>query len=624
MSQYKLTQAEKDLLALGTKFIPTPTHHPDGPDFKDTLLRDWEIFKRRCRIRYQFDGKSNVDYIPKFHIPNTNFQPDIFPNSALEKWLASTETLLLQRLNYPINRARKNLPRIQSIFLRQLHDNPDLVIKPADKNIGLTLMDRTQYDNEVYRQLNDHTTYKPIPSIEMIPIPIIYERIVQIFRRAYRYGVIPNVKLLKYIEQYVTPESARLPHFYILPKVHKGPPIKGRPLVPSTRWITTPASRVIDYLLQPLCKKYIETLTTDSTQIVRELESLIISDAECPLFTADVTSLYTNIDIPDGLDEVKNFLNMILGFNNPEDRLIPELRDLILEVLRIILKNNYFSFRQQYFLQLIGTAMGTPAAVVFANIYMFMKEKKVIERNKDSIRYYRRFLDDILIIFNTHNPQPVIDQLNNMHPSIKLESVISKDKVNFLDLIIHKGNRFKKERRLDISCHQKTLNSYLYIPFNSFHPPRSKGGFIITELKRYVRNNSSRSEYLKLKLIFYLRLRARGYPTVFLNDYFGRVQYDERSELIKQKQILPDDDETLSSPSDSTIYFTTLFDDMTHRLRLTRLLNETRKSHPMGPRQKDHSTIPYKAGVGYKVGKSIWKTLCSNMRDIKIINQEKI
>jgi hypothetical protein len=39
--------------------------------------------------------------------------------------------------------------------------------------------------------------------------------------------------------------------------------------------------------------------------------------------------------------------------------------------------NNYISFIGKYYLQLCGTAMGTPLAVVFANIYVYMLENEM-------------------------------------------------------------------------------------------------------------------------------------------------------------------------------------------------------------------------------------------------------
>jgi hypothetical protein len=85
---------------------------------------------------------------------------------------------------------------------------------------------------------------------------------------------------------------------------------------------------------------------------------------------------------------------------------------------------------------------------------------------------------------------------------------------------------------LDLKVHQKAMNLYLYIPYNSFHTAASKRSFIQGELMRYIRNTSSRDEYVKLKHVFYQRLRDRGYPAQLLKDIFNSIWYADRTYLL--------------------------------------------------------------------------------------------
>jgi hypothetical protein len=79
-----------------------------------------------------------------------------------------------------------------------------------------------------------------------------------------------------------------------------------------------------------------------------------------------------------------------------------------------------------------------------------------------------------------------------------------------------------------LRVHQKSMNLYLYIPFTSFHTEAMKRSFIQTELMRYIRNCSSREDYLELKRIFFQRLRDRGYPGSFLAPLFNSIFYSDR------------------------------------------------------------------------------------------------
>src|ERR1700735_4252267 len=110
---------------------------------------------------------------------------------------------------------------------------------------------------------------------------------------------------------------------------------------------------------------------------------------------------------------------------------------------------------------------------------MFILERKIIYNPKYAacISLYDRYLDDMFAVFNS-NAEEIIRQLNILHPNIKLDYNLSSTEVDFLDLHIFKGEQFRASGLLDTTVHQKQLNAYLYIPFNSWHPAHCKSGFI--------------------------------------------------------------------------------------------------------------------------------------------------
>jgi hypothetical protein len=447
-------------------------------------------------------------------------------------------------------------------------------------------MDRPAYIGEADRQLSDSATYQPISSLATIPIQQIFDSLKSLFLVAKERNLI-SAKVFQYLTHKITPTSASLPRFYHFPKIHKKP-LKGRPIVPSHKWITTPASVWIDHMLQPFVQA-IPTLTKDSTSLINALEQLRIVQTNCILITMDVISLYTNIPTPTGIAFVKRFLKERTTLNQ-------ELQTLIIEVLKIVLTNNYFSFNNHFFLQLVGTAMGTPAAVVYANIFMFAVEETVLLQHSASILFYTRFLDDIFCIITTDaDADAFINALQLRHPKIKMEVTKSTHSVNFLDLHIFKGPRFAATGILDTAVHQKQLNAYLYIPYRSFHPLRSKGGFIVTELMRYVRNCSSRSDYLTIKHMFYQRLRARGYPITYLRFLFSKVSYQDRPKLLHPTSKQD------STPTVDCVFFTTTYDGLTHKLPLSRILH----LYLTGG-------IPLKPRVGFRRSRNLHNLLCND------------
>lgn len=538
---------------------------------------DFATFARRVRLQYQFRDQSSSSFIPKFHIPNLKYQPP--PASpTLETWLHETKQLLTTTLKGPLPRHRTNITRSQHEFLRHLRSNSSIVIKPADKNLGLTLLDRSTYDNEALRQLSDSTTYQLVTAI---PLQDIYDRILSIFS-----SPVIGSDIRKFIAHKITPTTAITPRFYHLPKVHKAA-LTGRPIVPSHSSITAPTSTWIDHVLQPYVKQ-IPTLAPNSTSVILALEQICISHPDCTLITADVSSLYTNIPTDTGIKFTRMFLNEFVPPSSTKEKFI----ETVIAALTLILNNNYFSFNDSLYLQKIGTAMGTPAAVVYANIFMFILERPVLAQYSSSVLFYLRYLDDIFAILSDR-PQQFITALSRRHPKIKLETTLSTSSVNFLDLHIFKGPRFARSGILDTSVHQKQLNAYLYLPYSSFHPPHSKGGLIVTELMRYVRNCSDIADYIDIKHTFYFRLRSRGYPVNFLRFFFNKVRYADRARLLQPHQQ--------QQRNDNAVFFTTEYNSVTSKLPLTRIL----RAH-----LSDTLILPL---IGFKRTRNLHNLLCSNL-----------
>ncbi|CAI5463879.1 unnamed protein product [Closterium sp. Yama58-4] len=81
--------------------------------------------------------------------------------------------------------------------------------------------------------------------------------------------------------------------------------------------------------------------------------------------------------------------------------------------------------------------------------------------------------------------------------------------------------------------HEKPLNRYFYIPFSSFHSRECKKGFISSELKRHCIRNSSFNTFWERKVLFFNRLKARGYPDYFLRPIFNQVKFQDRHNLLR-------------------------------------------------------------------------------------------
>ena len=102
---------------------------------------------------------------------------------------------------------------------------------------------------------------------------------------------------------------------------------------------------------------------------------------------------------------------------------------------------------------------------------------------------WKRYIDDILCIWTGSRSQldVFLDRLNKVHPSIKCTWSISDMQVQFLDLNIHKGERFSQTNLLDLKSYFKPTNTFQYLHFASSHPRSVFKGLVKGEAIRFLR-----------------------------------------------------------------------------------------------------------------------------------------
>mgnify|MGYP000900335188 CR=1 FL=1 len=176
--------------------------------------------------------------------------------------------------------------------------------------------------------------------------------------------------------------------------------------------------------------------------------------------------MYNNIDTEHAIRVIEWWLN-----NLDERDLLPEGFPLeaVIDAMKIIMRNNIFEWGSMYFLQLLGTAMGTSSAVMWATLYYAYHEvHKLIPTHGHNLLFFRRFIDDIFGIWigNTTTDWTAfcndVDNFGVLTWDIKEQQLSST--VNFLDLTL----TIKKTR----SCQKPTRkNESVPVPLPRISPP---------------------------------------------------------------------------------------------------------------------------------------------------------
>ena len=263
---------------------------------------------------------------------------------------------------------------------------------------------------------------------------------------------------------------------------------------------------------------------------------------------ADVDNLYPSIDIDDALDATYEFLSHRSRW--PKERI-----KFLVNLIKWVLKNNYVSFGDNTYVQIRGTAMGTPCAVVIACIYMHIIEQEALDTfayqryTISCISLFVRFIDDYAIIVSDHNTGlHLMEVLNSRRKNIHVSFKIRNLEANFLDPTLFKT----KAHQLAVRAYTKPMNKFLFLPPSSCHPPHIFSGWVLGYGRRLRLNCTDDSDYNNNLLQFKANLLQRGYSEEMITETFTAIP--ERSTIIRSIKQGVQDNHT-NSPANIGVPF---------------------------------------------------------------------
>lgn len=418
---------------------------------------------------------------------------------------------------FKLTAPKSNLSRAETAALDLLRKDTRIVIKPADKGSAVVIQDRNNYIWEGERQLADGKCYRLIPTPMFMETAGMVKQVLQTLQEK----KIINAKHKMYLLGEAEPRPRK---FYTLPKIHKErqkwsvpfliPP--GRPIVSDCGSETYFTAAFLDSYLNPLSVKHSSYLK-DTFHFIDKVKQIIVPPTAI-LFTMDVESLYTNIDIREGIQAIKN---IFLKFPDPRR---PDKE--LLTLLEINLTRNDFVFNEKWYLQIKGTAMGKKFAPAYANIFMAQWEELALSRCSRKPAQYLRFLDDIWGVW-THSGQDFelfVEELNAVNASIKVKAVSHPTSVDFLDTTTYKGPDFVKTNVLDTKVYFKETDTHALLFKTSYHPKHTFAGIVKSQLLRFHRIYSRTEDFRAAVKILFSALSTRGYGRSFLRKCFRSFQ----------------------------------------------------------------------------------------------------
>src|SRR6185312_8179082 len=244
LAQITLTPFQALALSLSLKHIPTAPVH----NLKINLRESVKQFQRRLKIKLHFamDDQLQNKIYPRI-IGNT-----WEPTDSKKIWLKYIDDWHCN-INNTIGRIAfaktKQLNYIDKEILKalnQLANMHNIVIKPADKNLGPVILTRRQYEMMCMEHLSNSNTYEITNNFDPNKCYIDLESIIEKHNMRYvQYANNSNkrqkreTQLARSICQLKNSPLLRGAYFYCNPKMHKpGLVKKGRPIVSSINSVT--------------------------------------------------------------------------------------------------------------------------------------------------------------------------------------------------------------------------------------------------------------------------------------------------------------------------------------------------------------------------------------------------
>lgn len=544
------------LLCFGKSFIRTPNELSSeeiNHTFDETIYRTMR--------KYTTDGENNKSFLPflnkKIDInwesidtsdPNIIKIGRIMNKDKMDKMIKENHHEMKNNLTQNEERAMKDI--------KKLINNHDLLLIEADKNMGLCIIKRNEYEKRIMNEitiLGDSFEVKPANEKEMKEIIEASIKLKDKLNKQIRDTIIINVddkdekkKVKSQITKYLNTQlSTELPTIKGMPKLHKAGE-RMRIILPFNDNIFTSIHGIIATILQPLALRLDSSLIS-SLELMNELENKEL-DSNDWIITADLDSMYNRINIELAAKLIIDYMEIFgAEYINFGDKSKMANRNIWTFIIAKAFEMCYFKFKDKIIKQANGVAMGSPAGPIIAIIYI----NRIIAENIDKfsdIKIIKLYIDDGFLIINGSVPK---DDIHNMlddlikyknsplewdRKSITINRIkeLETNSVTFLDTNIKSESLNEMKSKLIFSVYCKPMGTYQYVHKRSAHQQSVKKAVAYGEAIRRVRLCTKEYDYEATLNDLREKLMRRGYSLDEINRQIDRVPFSKRHELINK------------------------------------------------------------------------------------------
>ena len=418
-------------------------------------------------------------------------------------------------------------------YLREfLNRNKNIVIVLADKTHEQIIMYREKYLNALTKEFLDPKKFK---QLSHDPLTEDFENFKKLLRSVEDYTneifYIKNKPILK------------LKTAYGLGKTHKNTFLEENQMRPIVSSVGSMTSNFQKNFLDPILSKFKAKFTVKSSkEFSLWFKSQKFDLTQCDYVSLDICKLYPSIDTK---LLIKFLEHEIYNVNRPHD-ILPRFRDkennLMKPIpktkLRPILKGvleKYTAFRcgEKVFRQIGGLAMGDSCSPKLADLFLHYLEHEPVQKllSEGLIMGYRRYLDDIFLVYRKNKLDEILKIFQNLHEKIKITVEKPVDtRLKFLDFEIYTD---QEKGSIEIKSYNKDT---VPMHFSDCAPLNMKKGLLVGELVRSTMKNSQNNnlildfEKIKEKYI------CQEYPKTLIEESIERVKMGRNSKIDWERE----------------------------------------------------------------------------------------
>ena len=306
-----------------------------------------------------------------------------------------------------------------------------------DKGNGVVIMDSEEYFQKLDKIVLDKSKFEEveIPDDDHHPI-IKKQNSVNYYLDRY---VKPAVDESTFNS--LTPVGAQPGKIYGMAKVHKS----GVPLRPVVSMINTSEyylAKYLDTFIQPNIP--ISFSVSSTSQFLDTLKHYVFSPND-KIISFDVVSLFTNVPLSETIDLICEKVY------SPSSLKTPPFKKLFFKRMLKLACEGIFMYKNKFYKQSDGVAMGSPLGPSLANFFLGYLETTFFQNNLHFPQFYCRYVDDIFAVFkNEHDIDKFFNYINSVHQNMKFTKDVALPDSSFPFL------------NVEIKINTNTFNSWIY------------------------------------------------------------------------------------------------------------------------------------------------------------------